>query len=104
VLIVKGDAPAIKRALALLERLLHAAKAEDRTGVQVEALALQALAQWRHGEQAGALTSLVHALRLAEPEGYVRLFADMGLPIYSKLGVRSRTEAAARARDLALLD
>jgi LuxR family maltose regulon positive regulatory protein len=81
VLIVKGDAPAIERAMALLERLLPAAEAEGRTGVTIEALALQALAYWRRGEQASAMTSLERALRLAEPEGYVRLFADLELPM-----------------------
>jgi LuxR family maltose regulon positive regulatory protein len=183
VLIVTGDTPAIQRALALLDRSLQAAEAEGRAGVQIEALALQALAFGRRGDPVSALTSLERALRLAEPEGYVRLFADLGLPmirllqtawsrevmpdyvtkllaacgtsflpapaeqalpeplsfreqevlqliaagltnreiaeqlvvspetvkkhtgsIYSKLGVRSRTEAAARARDLDLLD
>ncbi|MBE7549659.1 MAG: hypothetical protein HS126_01095 [Anaerolineales bacterium] len=184
VLTVTGDAPAIQRALLLLERSLQTAEAEGRTGVTIEALALQALAYRRRGEQASALTALEHALRLAEPEGYVRLFADLGLPmgrmlqearsravlpeyvetllaafgtdlafpasvegvlpepltsreqeilqliaagltnreiatqlvvspetvkkhtgsIYGKLGVRSRTEAAAKARDLDLLD
>jgi Response regulator containing a CheY-like receiver domain and an HTH DNA-binding domain len=44
-------------------------------------LALQALAHWQRGETAGALTSLERALRLAEGEGYVRLFADLGLPM-----------------------
>jgi LuxR family maltose regulon positive regulatory protein len=29
----------------------------------------------------GAMTALEHALRLAEPEGYVRLFVDLGLPM-----------------------
>lgn len=184
VLIVKRDAPSLERALALLQRLLPMAEAEGRAGVAIEALALQALAQWRRGEQASALTSLERPLRLAEPEGYVRLFADLGQPmvrllqearsrnvmpdyieklltacgvdhssttsaaevllepltfreqevlgliaagltnreiaralvispetvkkhtgsIYAKLGVRSRTEAAARARELDLLD
>jgi LuxR family maltose regulon positive regulatory protein len=184
VLIVKDDVGSIERALALLERLLRAAQAEGRTGVHIEALALQALAHWRRGGRAEALTSLEHALRLAEPQGYVRRFADLGLPmarllqeahtrdvmpdyveklleacgaelafpaparaalaeplsqrerevlklmaagltnreiaeqlivspetvkkhaasIYGKLGVHSRTEAAARARDLDLLD
>ena len=66
--------------LALLERVLQAAEAEGRAGVQIEALALQALAHWRRGERAAAMTSLERALRLAEPEGYVRLFADLGLP------------------------
>jgi LuxR family transcriptional regulator, maltose regulon positive regulatory protein len=46
VLIVKGDAPSLKRALALLRGLLHAAEAEGHQGLLVEALALQALAHW----------------------------------------------------------
>jgi LuxR family maltose regulon positive regulatory protein len=184
VLIVKGDAPSIERALALLERLLQAVEEEGRMGIHIEALALQALGYWQRGERAVALTSLERALRLAEPQGYIRLFADLGLPmarllqearsrevmpdyvarllaacgadltfpapaqqvlpepltpreqeilallaagltnheiaeqlvispgtvkkhagnIYSKLGVNNRTEAAARARELGLLD
>lgn len=79
VLIVKGDEVSVERALAILDRLLGAAQAEGRTGVQIEALALQALARSERGERAGALTALERALRLAEPEGYVRLFADLGL-------------------------
>ncbi len=81
VLIVKGDMPSLVRALTLLERLLQAAVAEGRTGIQIEALALQALIYWKRGQQADAMTTLERALRLAEPEGYVRLFADHGLPI-----------------------
>lgn len=92
VLIVKGDVPSVERALALLVRLLQEAEAEGRMGVQVEALALQAMAHWRRGEDAGALTALERALRLAEPEGYARLFADLGLPM-----VRLLQEARARA-------
>jgi LuxR family maltose regulon positive regulatory protein len=78
-LVVKGDAPSIERALALLDRLLQAAEEQSRTGIRIEALALQALAHWRRGERTGALTALERSLRLAEPEGYVRLFADFGL-------------------------
>jgi LuxR family transcriptional regulator, maltose regulon positive regulatory protein len=38
------------------------------------------------------LTALERALRLAEPEGYVRLFADVGLPMARLLQeARSRT-------------
>jgi LuxR family maltose regulon positive regulatory protein len=92
VLIVKGDAAAIERALALLERLLQAAEAEGRVGIQIEALALQALAHWRRGEPTSALTALERTLRLAEPEGYVRLFADLGLPM-----ARLLQEARSRA-------
>jgi LuxR family maltose regulon positive regulatory protein len=81
VLIVKGDAPALERAQALLVRLLAATEAEGRTGVTIEALALHALARWRRGDGPGAMTALERALRLAEPEGYRRLFADLGLPM-----------------------
>jgi LuxR family maltose regulon positive regulatory protein len=92
VLIVKGDLPSLERGLALLERLLQAAETEGRAGVQIEALALQALAHGKRGEHTGALTALERALRLAEPEGYVRLFADLGLPM-----VRLLQEACSRA-------
>jgi LuxR family maltose regulon positive regulatory protein len=92
VLIVKGDGPSLERALALLERLHHAAAAEGRAGVQIEALALEALAHWKRGARAGALTSLERALRLAEPDGYVRLFADLRLPM-----ARLLQEARSRA-------
>ena len=39
------------------------------------------------GEQAGALTSLERALRLAQPEGYMRLFSDLGRPARIALAV-----------------
>ena len=92
VLIAKGDAPSIERARTLLERLYQTAQVEGRMGVAIEALVLQALADWRRGEGADAMTSLEHALRLAEPEGYVRLFADLGLPM-----ARLLQEARSRA-------
>jgi LuxR family maltose regulon positive regulatory protein len=93
VLIVKGDARSRERAIELLDRLLQAAEAEGRMGIQIEALALRALAHWGHGDRTGALTSLEHALRMAEPEGYVRLFADLGLPM-------ARLLQEARSRDV----
>jgi LuxR family maltose regulon positive regulatory protein len=90
--IVKGDVPSIQRALALLSRLLQTAESEGRMGVRIEALALQAFAHWKRGEQTDALTALERALRLAEPEGYLRLFADFGLPM-----ARLLQEARSRA-------
>jgi LuxR family maltose regulon positive regulatory protein len=80
VLIVKGDAPSLAKGQTLIERLLQTAE-EGQMRVTIEALALKALADWRRGERAGALITLEHSLRLAEPEGYVRLFADLGLPM-----------------------
>ena len=85
VLIVKGDAASLQRAVALLAQLLRAAEAEGRAGITVEAYALQTLAHWRHGDHASAMTSLERTLRMAEPEGYVRLFVDLGLPMARQL-------------------
>ena len=46
---------------------------------------LRALAQQAGGDITGALASLEHALRLAEPEGYVRVFVDEGRPLAALL-------------------
>jgi LuxR family maltose regulon positive regulatory protein len=81
VFMVKGDVASLERAFMLLERLLQTAEAQGRIGVQIEALALRALCQWKRGERADAMTALEHSLRLAEPGGYVRLFADLHLPM-----------------------
>ncbi len=81
VLIVRGDLPSHHRASLLLESLRHAAAAGGRMSVQIEALALLAIAHWRDRDRTAALPLLEQALRLAEPEGYVRLFADLGLPM-----------------------
>jgi LuxR family transcriptional regulator, maltose regulon positive regulatory protein len=81
VLVIKGDDRSLERALALLKRLQETAGQQGQNGVLIEALALQAMAGWARGERAGALTSLERSLRLAEPEGYLRLFVDLGLPM-----------------------
>ncbi len=67
----------------LLERLRVAAEDGGRVGTLIEILVLQALAHAERGE-AGA-DPLERALRLAEPEGYVRVFVDEGLPLRALL-------------------
>jgi LuxR family maltose regulon positive regulatory protein len=81
VLIIRGDDHSLAQAQAYLEQLHPAAAAEGRMGIHIEALALLAIANERRGKMAAALINLEHALRLAEPEGYIRLFADLGLPL-----------------------
>jgi LuxR family maltose regulon positive regulatory protein len=44
----------------------------------VRGLAMQALIDYAQGRRAPALTALAEALTLAEPEGYVRSFVDLG--------------------------
>ncbi|MBI2940905.1 MAG: helix-turn-helix transcriptional regulator [Chloroflexi bacterium] len=82
VLIAQGErgagANTLDRALVLLGRLLQLAEAAGRMAVVVEALALEALAQRARGDSSRAFVALERALRLAEPEGYVRLFVDLG--------------------------
>ncbi len=68
----------IREAMGLLERLLRAAEEGGRTGSSIEILVLQALGHQAQGDSAAALAPLQQALKLAEPEGYVRRFVDEG--------------------------
>jgi LuxR family maltose regulon positive regulatory protein len=95
-------------ALRLLDRLLRAAEAGERTGVVVELLVLQAVAHQALGRFAPALAWLERALTLAEPEGYVRVFLDEGPSMTALLAALARQGAprtyvrrllAARAAD-----
>jgi len=72
-------------ATRLLGRLLRAAEQGSRTGRVIEILVLQALAHQVQGDIDAAHASLQGALTLAEPEGYVRVFADEGQPMASLL-------------------
>jgi LuxR family maltose regulon positive regulatory protein len=68
----------LDQALDLLARLLEAARTGQRRGSEIEIRVVQALAHHRRGDVRRALTSLEGAMRLAEPEGYVRVFLDEG--------------------------
>lgn len=74
-------AHSIQDAIGLLERLLRAAEAGGRRGSAIEILIQQALAYEALGNTERALAPLERALALAEPEGYVRTFADEGAPM-----------------------
>ena len=81
----------LDRARSLLQRLQRRAESEGRTGIMIEAQALEALALAQSGDNARALSVLQQVLGLAEPEGYVRLFVDEGLAMATLL-----QQAAAR--------
>jgi LuxR family transcriptional regulator, maltose regulon positive regulatory protein len=76
---------AVSDAAGLLRRLLQAAEAGERTGSVIEILVLQALTDHARGDLPGAVAALERALTLAEPEGYVRVFAGEGPPMASLL-------------------
>jgi LuxR family maltose regulon positive regulatory protein len=72
-------------AMGLLRRLLKAAEEGGRAGSALEILVLQALAYYAQGDMPAALQPLKQALTLAEPEGYVRMFLDEGMPMEALL-------------------
>jgi LuxR family maltose regulon positive regulatory protein len=77
-----------EEALALLEPLLSR---QELNRLVIEVQALRALAFQAQGNVAQAMAALEHALSLAEPGGYVRMFVDEGPPM-----ARLLYEAAAR--------
>ncbi len=68
-------------ALTLLDTLMSPAEAAGRMGPVIEILALRGLAHQAVGDSSGALGAMERALKLAEPEGYVRVFIDEGAPM-----------------------
>jgi LuxR family transcriptional regulator, maltose regulon positive regulatory protein len=75
----------LSEVLSLLERLLADADANRRIHSMLEMLVLHALALEVQGNRTAALTVLNRVLKLAEPEGYVRLFLDEGQPMMALL-------------------
>jgi ATP/maltotriose-dependent transcriptional regulator MalT len=73
-------------ALALLDRLLAEAAAQDRIGSVIEIHALRALAQAAGGDEPAAVKTMADALSLASPQGNVRVFADEGPPMRALVG------------------
>jgi len=89
------DRPA--QALALLERMLAAAVAQDRTGSVIEIGALRALALAGRGDRDAAVDALARALALGCSQGYVRVFADEGAPMAALLARLAAVQRAERA-------
>jgi len=72
------SAQSLRNARHLLDRLLTDAVAGQRNGSVIEILVAQALAGTVAGDLSAALIPLEHAVKLAEPDGYVRVFLDAG--------------------------
>ena len=71
----------IEQSIDLTVRLLAAAEHGGATGNVIDVLVVQAVARHASGDPEGALATLDRAVALAEPEGYVRVFADEGSPM-----------------------
>jgi LuxR family maltose regulon positive regulatory protein len=78
-------------ALQRLELALQRATTGQRWGHVIEIRLLQALAHQKLNEEPQALTALSEAVRLGEPEGYIRSFVDEGAPMAELLsGLREQ--------------
>ena len=71
----------IRDSIDLLTQLLAAAEAKARNGSIIKILMVLALARAAQENLPAAIDALERALILAEPEGYVRIFAECGIPM-----------------------
>jgi LuxR family maltose regulon positive regulatory protein len=69
------------KALPLLDHALQSSQTVGRLGNAIHILAVQAIVYHARGEAAQAFATLERALELAEPEGYLRVFTDEGVPM-----------------------
>ena len=65
----------------VLDRLRPTAESSGRQGHLVETLILTALVHQALGQAEQAIETLYKALQIAEPEGYLRTFVDVGQPM-----------------------
>jgi LuxR family maltose regulon positive regulatory protein len=79
----------------LLERQRALAEAGGRNGRLIEILGLQALALEAQNRPAEANEALCQVIALGRPEGYVRVFLDLGWPLYKLLGRSAERVTAA---------
>jgi LuxR family maltose regulon positive regulatory protein len=97
VLIAQGE-PA--EALRLLDGFRTLARTQGRMASELELLVLCALAKAAQGRTQEAVQVIEQALMLAEPEGYVRLFVDEGVPMLTLLRLMlSRRKKGRRGAD-----
>ena len=89
VLLVQARAQEV---LERLEPLLAHAQTVGRWYHVVEMLVLQALGHQMRRQENQALRSLTRAVRLAEPEGYIRSFVDEGAPMAALLTILREQE------------
>ena len=71
--------------------MLQRATTGQRWGHVIEMRLLQALAHQMCHEETQALSALSEAVRLAEPEGYIRSFVDEGAPMAALLSQTAGT-------------
>ncbi|MEO8288399.1 MAG: LuxR C-terminal-related transcriptional regulator [Chloroflexota bacterium] len=81
------DSHLFEQTVHLLDRLMEDAAEKARHDSVLEILIVRSITLWCEGNQADAITTLVRALTLAAPEGYVRRFVDEGPTMQALLRV-----------------
>ena len=75
----------MQSALDILDELHEFAERTFNVRVQIEILALRALALEKQGKAADALAALRKAVELSRPGGFIRVFVDLGPPMQTLL-------------------
>ena len=78
ILIAQGK---LDEATNLLNGLLEAARAGNRSSKTIEALILLGICAHKANDTTQAFSTLEQALTLAQPEGFIRIFVDEGAPM-----------------------
>ncbi len=91
-LIAENSGDSLQKAIAFLAKLRQAAEAGGRMGNVIDILLQEALALAALGNSPEALARLEQALKLGEPEGYLRTFIDEGTPMGQLLSKATRQE------------
>lgn len=84
-------------ALSLSERLYQLLMKEDRLRDCIHILILQSVTLYRDDRIEPALTKLAFALRLAEPQGFIRSFVDEGPAMAELLSIYEQSNGDKRA-------
>lgn len=72
-------------ALAMVKQQIPLARSRGQKGLMIELCILEAVAYQHQSDLTRALRALNAALLLAEPEGYIRMFANEGAPMVALL-------------------
>ncbi|MBA4386229.1 MAG: hypothetical protein C0410_15955, partial [Anaerolinea sp.] len=87
----------------MLERMLKAAEIQNRMGSVLEILLILFLSYQAQGDHLQATKTLNHALSIAEPQGYIRLFVNEGEPLRLHLEMLSKDRNHLQKKYLARL-
>jgi LuxR family maltose regulon positive regulatory protein len=97
ILVKRGKVADLQSARKILDTLNEIVDRTHNTRFKIEILALQALVLNAQGKSSKANVVLKQALDLARPEGFIRVFVDLGRPMQMMLRQIAREDQAAES-------